>query len=170
MYLLRRSSSERATSNSLSFLGRRSQGKVSPTVKMVTTPREKISILALYFKLSSEASGGIYIKAPGMVTAALETGTIPGTPRIVILATILEFVLAVKSRWMMGGDCSCRYASPRATSCSTEHLRAMEKKAIGETASRGGGVSGMVQRSVFLFLLAPRHGYITTSESYLSDI
>ena len=69
MYSLRRCSLVRATSNplfSLVYVGSRgSQGKVSPTVKMVTTPREKISMLASYFDISlldlagAKASGGM---------------------------------------------------------------------------------------------------------------
>ena len=56
MYSLRLCSSVRATSNPLSssrkFGARGLQGKVSPIVKMVMTPREKISMLASYFDFS----------------------------------------------------------------------------------------------------------------------
>ena len=64
MYSLRRDNSVRATSNPVSssryFGARGSQGKVSPIVKMVTTPREKISILASYYDFSlSEVAGAV---------------------------------------------------------------------------------------------------------------
>ena len=63
MYSLHRCSSVQATSNPLFspvYVGARgSQGKVSPTVKMVTTPREKMLMLASYFDFSSKTSGGM---------------------------------------------------------------------------------------------------------------
>ena len=83
--------------------------------------------------------------APGpfvMVVATLIRGMIRATPRSAILATIPELrrtFLADKSRWMMGGDRSWRYARPHATLSRIEHFRLSGKKGLG--ASGGGGVS-----------------------------
>ena len=70
---------------------------------MAITPIEKISIVTSYLDLSSRASRGMYIEAPGalVMVAALRAGTRRAIPRSAILATIPGFrrmFLADKSR------------------------------------------------------------------------